>query len=364
MKLFGKEPVNTGRQFEFDFAKAVCILGMVIVHCFEALSADSVAESGAYYAFDTVLDALFGAGTFMVCMGLGIAYSWKGDARKLTGRGLSIFLLGYLLNFLRDGIPDLIRMAAGIDTLDTFLLDISITDILPFAGLALMLFGFLKKHGVSDLGLFVIALAMSVAGSFIRCLDIGHYLLDNLAGLIFGTFDPIDEFAVATFPLLNWFIIVVAGYEYGQLLMRCTDVEKYYRISFPVSGALLAVYMLLAIPNRVGMMSGEIIYFYQMTTPEAFMMLTAAVFVTGMYHFVSKPLTDKIKNVVTEMSSNINEVYIIHWLIIGWFSLVLDLAGSGGLDTPALVIAAAAIFIAANVIAAAVKRRRQKPSAE
>ena len=38
MTLFDKEKINTGRQIEADFAKAVCLIGMVLVHAFEEVN--------------------------------------------------------------------------------------------------------------------------------------------------------------------------------------------------------------------------------------------------------------------------------------------------------------------------------------
>ncbi|MCQ2545621.1 MAG: heparan-alpha-glucosaminide N-acetyltransferase domain-containing protein, partial [Clostridia bacterium] len=118
MKLFGKEEINTSRQFEFDMAKAVCILGMVFVHCFETLSCGDAEGGVTYYIFVIVLDAIFGAGTFMICMGLGITYSWKDNADKLLRRGAIIFVLGYVLNIVRDALPCLILIPFGESTIE------------------------------------------------------------------------------------------------------------------------------------------------------------------------------------------------------------------------------------------------------
>lgn len=361
MKLFRKEEVNTGRQFEFDLAKAVCILGMVFVHCFEMLALDSIsADSSAYYVMVIVLDAIFGAGTFMACMGLGIAYSWKNNADKLIKRGIRIFLLGYLLNILRDGIPYLICYFFGKADVDEIIIETLCLDIMPFAGLALMLFGLLKKLRLSDLWVFVIALVMSVVGSFVRFLDLGHYVVNELAGLFIGTFDPINEDALAAFPLLNWFIIVVMGYLYAQLLRRCSNKEKLYAFTIPVTGVILAVYMLIAIPNRSGMMCGDLMYYYHMTTLDAFILLSGAVFITGVYYFVSKLFSERIKHVITRMSVNINSVYCIHWVIIGWINFVFIMTGFDGLDDLAVFLVGLAVFTAATVLAEGYKRIGKK----
>lgn len=100
MKIFDKNEVNTGRQAEFDIAKAVCIIGMVIVHAFEITA---LSQTGLNYAFTVVLNYLFGAGTFMLCMGMGIVYG-KSEPKFLIRRGAVIILIGFLLNLVRSGL--------------------------------------------------------------------------------------------------------------------------------------------------------------------------------------------------------------------------------------------------------------------
>ena len=363
MRLFGREEINTSRQFEFDMAKAVCILGMVFVHCFEALSAESADDGPAYYIMVIVLDAIFGAGTFMASMGIGIAYSWKNDADKLIRRGIRIFLLGYLLNIVRDAIPQTILWLVGKAETDDILISLFCTDIMPFAGLALLLFGLLKKAKLSDLWVLIVALAMSAAGSFIRFLDIGHFVANDIAGVIFGTFDPISEDTVAAFPLLNWFIIVVAGYLYGNLLRRCTNKDRYYAIALPVSGIILAVYIAIAIPTRLGMLNGELISYYQMTTPEAVILLVGAVFATSIYYYLGKLFNEKTKAFITRMSANLNSIYCIHWVIIGWTCFFFVLADYDGLGGGAVFAVGVVLFIVANVLAAQWKKYKKNKQA-
>ncbi len=361
MNLFAKNEVNTSRQFEFDMAKAVCILGMVLVHCFEAMTVESEAGvSVAYYIMVSVLDCVFGAGTFMLCMGLGIAYSWKGNADLQIKRGVSIFLLGYLLNFIRDGIPMILLTLLGEETWSSSIVITLCTDIMPFAGLALLLFGLLKKLKLSDGAVFAVALGMSVLGSFLRFFDFGNPILNSIAGLFIGTVDPDMEDGMACFPLLNWFIIVVIGYLYGNLLRRCTDKKKYYAVAFPVSALLLAVYFALSIPGRFGMMSGDLRFYYHFSTPNAVILFLGAVFATGLYYFLSSLLSEKVKTVITRISSHINTIYCIHWLIICWLDYVLEWFDFTNFSDGALFLVGILIFTVSVLLAEMRTRSKEK----
>lgn len=77
-KLLSAEDINTGRQTEADLAKFVCLTGMVIVHCFDVFVDFSEISSTVQYVFLIVLNSLFGAGTFMFCMGC----QYLGDYRQ------------------------------------------------------------------------------------------------------------------------------------------------------------------------------------------------------------------------------------------------------------------------------------------
>lgn len=360
MKLFGKDEVNLSRQFEFDFAKAICILGMVFVHCFEELTAPATDSSTAYYLMVTVLDSIFGAGTFMLCMGLGIAYSWKENANKLIKRGIMIFLFGYMLNVARDGIPCLLLILLGKESWNNLVMYLLCDDIMPFAGLALMLFGILKKLKFSDLAVFLTALGMSIIGSFVRFIDCGSTLWNELAGLFVGTYSKVDPDVYGCFPLLNWFIIVVIGYLYAKAIRRCRNLNLYYAISFPVSAVILAVYMFISIPNGLGMMNSDILYYYHFSTPNALILFTGAVFATGLYHFIALPFSNRFKKIITRISSNINRIYCTHWIIIGWTAAVFTLADYDGFGDTAAFVVGVVIFITSNILAEIYTRRKEK----
>lgn len=351
--LFSKENVNTKRQFEFDLAKAICILGMVFVHCFEQIAYQSGNnESSVYFIIVIVLDAIFGAGTFMSCMGVGIAYSHKNAARNLILRGLKIFILGYVLNIFRSVIPCAIfAVPSGTNPIWVLCWFLE-NDIMQFAGLALMLFGLLKLLKANDLVILGIAIGMSILGSFFRFIHIGNYLIEEVIGLFIGVEYSNIEGLFSPFSLLNWFIFPVVGYIYGKyIIRRCANLDKFYAYALPISALILAIYLIICIPNKIGMMSGDICYFYQMTTPEAIIILFGMVFATSVYHFVAKLIPSKGKTFITALSKNINAVYCIQWVIIGWIYQILLSNNVSGLDTVLVILIAVGIYVLSNVLA-------------
>lgn len=321
MSLLVKKDVNTLRQIEADIAKMICLIGMVFVHCFEEMNTGTQDATVAEYIFVTVLDCLFGASTFMFCMGFGIAYSRNSTPGGLIKRGAQIFLFSYILNIVRYTLPMLLAYAlsGNQEPLNLSWTWFTIIDIMQFAGLALMLFGLLKKLKLSQWGIAAVAVLMSVLGSFVRDFDMGSLALNQTIGLFFGTVSgEHDGDTLAFFPLFNWFIFVAAGYIFALFLRRCENKNRFYAIVSPAAAALVVLYMLVAIPNRMGMMGEDFNKFYHMATPEALVCAAAAVAVLGMYYAFSKLLGEKVKALITNISGNINRIYCIHWTILGW----------------------------------------------
>jgi len=363
MKLFSKNETNTSRQFEFDLAKVICILGMVFVHIFESMP---IAATEGFdlvsYILVIILDAVFGAGTFMACMGLGLAYSTHSDPVQIIKRGIQLFFTAYILNFLRSGLAVTIyALATGDATFYDVMSYVLSTDILMFAGLALILFGVLKKLNVSDLGMALIALGMSIAANFIRLIDFKTMYLNQTIGLFIGTFNHAEdmEWDCSAFPLLTWFIFVIFGYLFGKLIRRCTNTDKFYAITLPISGVILVTYLVIAISNGLGMLSGEIQYYYQMTTPEALFVICGFLFAASVYHFAAKIIPEKAKAIMTRMSSNINRVYCIHWVLVGYASIYFvynETEASVGFAA----ICGLVIYILSNILAEVYYRMKTK----
>lgn len=365
MKFLSKNEINTGRQFEFDLAKAICIFGMVFVHCLEDFPLTGGGYGGTlYYLFVIVLDAVFGAGTFMTCLGVGLTYTNKNKPNDFIKRGITTFLLGYLLNLIRFVLPFSAYLVTGEETLTLVKYLIScflLTDIMQFAGLAFLLFGLLKKIKVPDWGIATIAVVMSIIGSFVRFINVDNIFVSEFLGLFVGVINPNEIYEYyATFPLLNWFIFVVFGYFFGKAVRRLENTNKFYCVSGVVSGIIVAIYMAIAIPNKIGMLSGDLISYNQMTTWEALIIMLGAVFAFSLYHYVSKMFNDKFKKFVTGLSTNINKTYCIHWVFIGFGDLIFWSFFEEGLEMYIIIPMALAIYIISSLLAEVVKRKQDK----
>lgn len=320
MTILGKQEVNTARQIEADIAKAVCIIGMILVHMYEEFLNPSITTVGFQNALLNVIQTLVGAPCFMVCMGLGISYTKKNEPSDLIKRGLFILGLGYLLNFLRWGISyiiySIIYNYPASRYIYGFYYYIAQNDILQFAGLSLILIGILKKYKLNNIKILFVSIALSIVGSIVRMFSINDYL-DFPIGLLLGTYNVVSDTIYAYFPLFNWFIFVVFGMVFGDILKRVENKNKFYGLIVPCSILIVSIYLIFAIPNSFGMINPNLVNYYHLTTFDVCFSIIACSGILGIYYFISLIIPAVIKTLITSISRNLNRIYCIHWIVIG-----------------------------------------------
>jgi len=312
--FFSQHEVNTGRQYAVDMAKMFAIFFMVIIHTFECGEADTA--TGLGYFFDSIAGAEFAAPVFMFCMGIGLTFSRNNSAPTMARRGLLLVLAGYLLNMAK-ALPMLLLVPAtgNTDYYADVIYALTNVDILHFAGVAFLLLALCKRQRVGLPGMMVLALLMSVTGSFIRKVDLGSFTLNLLGSLFIG----IDTDLVRTdFPLLNWFIFVVAGYGFGRLLRRCTDCDRLYAILLPLTAVVYGAYAAYAIPRGLGIFGTCPQDFYHMNTFNMLICLVSALLAISLCHFIAKYTPDAAMKSVTRICNDLTKIYVAQWIVIMW----------------------------------------------
>lgn len=231
-------------------------------------------------------------------------------------------------------------------------------EILQFAGFAFILFGLIKKAG-STLLLAGTALAMSVAGCFLRMIDTGNTLANVVIGMFEGTTGEIIQ---SVFPLLNWFIFVVAGYLFGKLIRRCPNMTRLFLFIAPISSAIVFGYMAYAVPRGIGMYNydNELLFFH-MNISDAAICLLSALQLISICYFIVKQLPGPVINKCKKIASNLNDIYLAQWVIIHW---VVGFALKGifniDLTTGVTLLISTAITIASVIVGEIAGNRRKK----
>ena len=335
--------VNTGRQEEMDLARAIPVFCLPFVHTvIECTPLERIYEPIPFF-FNIIIGQPLGAPMFVFAMGLCIHFAMNKDPQSFMKRGLFLFLAGFVLNLLRFGIPYLIGYAITGEA-DKYLVPwpyrVFGNDILQFAGLFFLLFGFLKYIRAKDGVILIVASAMSIIGSLIRHVDLGNAALNIALGHIIGTQDAAAEYVMSDFPIMNWFLLPVVGYLFGGILIRVKDKAAFYKIISPIPFVAYIVFFIIEYiygigQNGVGdtLLASENCY-YHILWYDVVGFGVFAVGVSGVYYGLMQVFPQWLKNFLISLSRNITRVYVIHWLLVVMITNVALYAIRGTQELP------------------------------
>ena len=309
--IFSKERVNSGRQLEFDLAKAATIVLMIWTHTYEALSTGFEPSLSAINSY--VRGSISGAVTFMFCMGIGLSYTRHNSVKDCLQRGIKIITIGFVLKLFQEIIPaslssliysrpeNLVYLVYGLSG-----------DILQFAGLSYLFIGYLKKLKIGNVGMLFISIVLSILGTLLEGMSTGCYPVDQLLGFIFGT--PTDSY----FPFFNWFIFVAAGQWFGDKYQFLQDKKKFHAISLLVGILLCAAYIYVSFNTEQNIFKGLTSRTYLGHRPffDAIICLLINVGLISLFYYIGLLIPKKIVPVITHPSKHINQYYCISWVFI------------------------------------------------
>ncbi len=314
------EPVNKGRQWEMDLARAIPILCLPIIHCIIECCTDEMLESGIPYLFDTVIGGPFSAPMYMFAMGVSIEYSRRRTPKAIALKGLDLILISYVLNIYRFLIPYLFGYAFSGDReqfIEPLIYRVLGNDILLFAGIALCVIALFLKYGLSIKKMLIIAFAFSILGALTTGLDTGSVLGNILLGSFIGTEDD-TGLLISDFPLLIWFIVPVSGMAFGSILRRVRPEDKgrfYATISVPTL-CIAAIYICAGIDNTTGMFGEGQNCYYHMMPWDMYASIILDVGMMGLWYLLTKHISGKAQAFFSDVSSKITAFYCIHWVFV------------------------------------------------
>ncbi len=335
--LWAAEPVNTERRKELDLARGLAVVFMVAVHVLETFADNSVVNSAAGYIIEFLGEAP-AAPVFMFLMGAGIVYSKKSSASVLLKRGCLLVVLGYLLNVLRDTLPNVWALVFHLQEHfpDDWKYEIISVDILPFAGLALIFFSFVKKVRMKKWVLAALPAVFSAVNILTASIKVERYVPMALSGLLWGSS------SISFFPFLSWILYPVAGYFFGSVLIRCANKTQLYFIML-FSG--LSVYVLLMFVNLDGLYFNGVFSeeYYHQGMLYGLKTLGFVIFWIGLLFFASKFFTGTAEKILIRWSRHVTPFYFIQWIIIGHLALLIDEHSVSYLHLFILILAVTAV---------------------
>lgn len=317
-KIFSKETVNSGRQPELDLARAVIIFCLALIHCTIECTPEDRLAYGIPFLFDSVIGGPISAPMFMFVMGVGMTYTKRHTPKDYIYRGIKIGITGYALNVCRFLLPFLAGYLITGDYgkyIDPLPYRVLGNDILQFAALAMLLIALFVRIRLSNAAMLLICIGMSVLGTVLNGADVGTPLGNIFLGYLIGTEDAAGK-VFSDFPLLNWLIIPVSGYVFGEQLHYVKNKKLFYGL-LSMTGILVCVlYLPFGIRYRWGMFGEGQNCYYHLITTDALVSLAITIGAIGIYYAAVPRIPQKFLACIGEISRNVNVVYCIHWVFV------------------------------------------------
>lgn len=342
---------NTGRQYEIDVIKFLAIPFMICIHFYEQFGAFDFKNALPDSIFRNIIEFVGGplaAPVFMFSMGIGMIYSRSNTPGDLMKRGGKLLLAGYFLNFVRQTLPQLIGMALGIDSGIDVVGGLLCVDILPFAGMAFLSVGVMKKLGLSSRYICVVAFVLQAIGIWFTKIHMKPGVIWDLLGLLV----PTGEWA--SFPLTLWLVYPTLGMVFGEFLIRCTNKDKAYVnivicssafFASLTSGLICTGYDL----RMIYALCGDS-YYHQNVISVLWITPIILVFLGACCLLLRRTSESLIGRFVSYCSANLNNIYIIQWLIIAYSVAISILLGIKKTRTPWIILTGAIAVMSASVL--------------
>ncbi|BBI34176.1 acyltransferase family protein [Cohnella abietis] len=353
VKWYDDKLLNKGRQPELDIAKGLAVLFMIAVHVLEAFSTASVMESNIGWLVE-FLGGPPAAPVFMFLLGIGIIYSKKSTARNLLNRGLILLLGGYLLNFIRGTLPNLILYWKNgqYSFYEKALDELIAVDILQFAGLAFLFFALVRVLKLKKITIILLTAAFGVINLFALTIETNHFIFSAFTGLIWGSSE------ISFFPFLSWIVYPAAGYLFGWYLMRCSDKRKFYFYLFLASITLFIIATIIIVfifKYDLGLSDQTRYYHHNLIGNIEFTAFVVSWI--SLLFFLTSVIPKTVSNTIKRWSNNLTEIYFIQWILIGW---IVMFTGHNTLNVSYYFLLFVGITIASDLLAYTYKNRRIK----
>lgn len=321
ISVFKEVFMKKERRLELDIIKGLALCFMFLVHCYENYGTPAIQHQGFFSYLVFFLGGPLAAPVFMFCMGIGMVYTSKQTSRHFIHRGIYLFLLGYALNFFRDFIPYTILICLHNDTsLKKEALDYLVCiDILPFAGLAYLFMGLFKWSRLNDYFLLLFYAVCAVANVILLPIQFDERILGCTTGLVWGSW------SYTWFPFLSWIFFPIAGYLFGKQLKHCTDLDSFYKKIMTWSALFFLPLLLIVYGLKIdyGVLDSYVLRkYYQMNWFGNFIIFDIILLWISFWYFASENLPNILKKPLVNMSKQINTVYVVQWLCIGYGLLV------------------------------------------
>lgn len=288
-----------------DLLKGIAVLLMVQVHILELFATPQI-STGYIGKFLLFLGGPFVAPVFAFFLGYFIANSQK-TKQQLIKRGVGVFFLGIGLN-LTLNLNLILSVKAGKFTID-LLPYIFGADILPFAGLAIIILAGFKNRNVYLI--ITLAVVSALLGHFCLRFVTENISLKYISSFVYGS----NWWSY--FPLFPWLAYPLMGLAFYKLKQQF-NIGKLYS-SLPQIMVMLSFFLFMAftIFYAVSISSNLQAYYH-----HGLLFFLWTVIFLMFYSFFVNQLNILLGNFIgikyiEWLGKNVTLIYVIQWIMIG-----------------------------------------------
>ncbi len=309
------EKQSTTRILTFDFARGLAILLMIVIHVLTFYASPEV-QQGVFYRTVFFLLSWPSATLFVFLMGILVAYSNSQNVALGLKRSAMLFVLGYVLNLLRETLPTWLSLEFGLVTYEqlgkyTPINGLLVTDILQFAGLAFAVCILLKHFIHSPIIWLAIAVAIIFGSPYVWDIQTGITAVDQGLKLFWGNKDQ-----GAIFPLFPWLAYPIVGMAFGYWFKQSTNINRSFLHSLFYGVVIIGLGSVLSLSNIEYHAADHL-----RPGPGIVVALTGGVFVwLYMCHLlvIAVNTDNRFFKLLFFWSKHVTTMYFIHWLFVGW----------------------------------------------
>jgi len=291
-----------------DLLKGIAVLLMIQVHIIELFATQQISDSyvGKFLLF---LGGPFVAPVFAIFIGYFLANSKK-NTKQLIGRGVGIFFLGIILNLVLN-FNLILSVSKGEFAIDLLPYVFGV-DILPFAGLAIILLAIFKNLFKKNMYVvFVVAILVAFFGQYFLRFVPENIFLKYISSFFYGS----NRWSY--FPLFPWLAYPLIGIGFYNLKQKF-DLEKTYN-AIPKIGIMILFLMFMAftIFYAVSVSANLQAYYHH----GLLFFLWAIVFLAFYSFFINEInliVGDFVLiKYVKWLGKNVTLIYVLQWVMIG-----------------------------------------------
>lgn len=353
------------RYQNFDIAKALAILFMIMVHCLETFGTEQVLGESVYGMITEFFGSFTSATVFMILLGMGIHFTKNSSPKRFITRGLLLIGAGYLLNVLRGTLPMFVtlQITGDAEWVPYMVMELFWIDILQFAGLAFLYFGIMKWIGATTRG-YLISLVVFQIVNYVLLMNTGYYenimnyrepgyYLSAFTGLFWGS----GEFS--SFPFLTWIFYPVMGYLFGTYFLSLPAERRTGLYGRGLIGATVigCVTFFTTWYFEIDFGWETDASFYHHWLPGNLIFGSCAFALIFMVSLGYQWIPKIIEKVMVRWSKNVTVIYFIQWVLIGWIAVF---AGYNTMNLIQTVMVTISVLIASDALAFGWKKMRKQ----